>query len=74
MANYQITGFLGGIFLFYSKDDLRAWIDGAKHALWAFAINKDGQKFVGSGGKTFAEAVEELYNKYKEATGEDFNL
>lgn len=69
---YKIEGFLGGIFVFTTKEELRMWIDGAKHALWAFGVWKDGVVHVGSSGKTFKEAMEQLYQQYKEATGEDY--
>lgn len=74
MKTYQIKGFLGGVFIFQTKNELRVWIDGAKHALWTFAINKDGEKYVGSGGKTFKQEMEILYAQYKEATDEDYEL
>lgn len=69
---YTINGFLGGVFVFSDIDALRTWIDGAKHALYAFAVNNNGCLNVGSTGTTYAKAVQTLYDQYKEATGKEW--
>lgn len=69
---YSVRGFLDTEFVFSTKEELRMWMDGAKHALYTFAHWHDGTMYVGSSGKTFRGAVEELHRNYKEATGEDY--
>lgn len=71
MEGYTIKGFTGP-FYFLTKDELRLWIDGVLHGLFAFAHWKDGVMYVGTSGKTYKWAVEELYAQYKEATGEEY--
>lgn len=70
---YTIKGFLGDTHTFEYHENLHSWMEGALHALYSFAINKDGQLWVGSTGKTYKEAVEILHTQYKEATGKDYS-
>lgn len=69
---YCIKGFLNTEFVFSTKEELRMWIDGAIHALYTFAHWENGTMYVGTSGKTFKKAVEELYINYKETTGQDY--
>lgn len=67
-----ITGYLGGKFVFADKDEARVWIQGIKHALWTFGHFQNGVVYVGTGGKTYKQAVEEIYAAYEAATGEPY--
>lgn len=73
---YRMEGFVGGIFgtfNFSTKDELVAFMIGAEHALYTFAHWKDGVMYVGISGKTYKEAIQELRDQYKQATGEDYD-
>lgn len=71
MEGYAIKGFTGP-FYFSTKDELRVWIDGVVHGLFAFAHWKGGVMYVGTSGMTYKEAIEMLYTQYKIVTGEDY--
>lgn len=73
MEGYVVKGLLGGTFYFPTKNELRSWIAGVKHALYTFAYWKDGEMYVGASGKTYKEVMGELYSQYREATGEDYD-
>lgn len=66
---YTIIGFLGGVFVFHTKMELRSWIDGAKQALYAFAYSKDGVLYVGTTGRTYKTVLDDLFEQYQEVTG-----
>lgn len=68
----HFKGFCNTDFVFDTKEDLRKWIGGARHALWTFGWWKDGVVQVGTTGMTNEEAVAYLFEQYKIATGEDF--
>lgn len=72
MGPYTIKGFTEEVFFFHSIEDLRTWIDGVNHGVYAFAHWEDGRMYVGTTGKTYKSAIEELYEQYKEATGEEY--
>jgi len=69
---YTIKGITGGDFIFQTKEDLKVWLDGVKHALWAYGHWKESVLYVGTTGKTFKEAWAEMLLNYKLATGEDY--
>ena len=62
---YVISGFLKTIHSFEDKQSLKAWMLGANDALWAFAVMRDGEYYVGFNGKTYKETFKFLTDQYK---------
>ena len=69
---FEIVGFMGGKFIFNSKEELRCWVSGALHSLYAFSHWKDGKMYVGTVNSEYTEVANSLMEVYKESTGEEF--
>lgn len=69
---YYMEGLLNSRHSFANKKELRCWMAGALHALYAYAWWKDGTAYVGTTGGTLKEAQDKLKQQYKRTTGEEW--